>query len=235
MIEIGALQFTSKKAAKTYFGEMLRRHNPRTPIPEPDASELAALLQRHHESKEKIGSGIDHFEVRLNPPYNTFGFHVVRTDGTATDFSYLKCVDGAPSPLAEAKRAMREEVRDDILQAKRAYFAEHADADGRIRCVATGAPISIEQADADHVAPWYFDVLATSFIRARGIDLTGFVTPAADNQYVPRIADRVLAGEWREFHHELAGLRIISRAENCARSQDARLNPGECQILLRRG
>jgi hypothetical protein len=44
------------------------------------------------------------------------------------------------------------------------------------------------------------------------------VTPPADNQYEPRIVDPGLARQFREYHRELADLRIVAAADNLARS-----------------
>ncbi|MGW6791885.1 DCL family protein [Streptomyces chartreusis] len=55
--------------------------------PDDDAF-LRALLALHSEAEEKIGPGVDHFQVRKHPDWDTYGFWVVRTDGTEDDFSY---------------------------------------------------------------------------------------------------------------------------------------------------
>jgi hypothetical protein len=93
-VEIGALKFPGQKAALDYFRQMLYRHRAGTRIPEPDASELAELLKRHHTYDEKVGCGISHFIVRKNPDWPTKGFWIVRTDGTEVDFTFQCCVTG---------------------------------------------------------------------------------------------------------------------------------------------
>ncbi|MER9644734.1 DCL family protein [Mesorhizobium sp. M0239] len=58
-----------------------------------DAPELRALLRRHDEEREKVGSGIDHFEVGDAP--DDFGgrcFWIIRTDGSRIDFSFKHCL-----------------------------------------------------------------------------------------------------------------------------------------------
>jgi hypothetical protein len=51
---------------------------------------LASLLERHPEASEKIGSGIDHFEVQ-SADFASQCFRVVRTDGTWARFSCIRC------------------------------------------------------------------------------------------------------------------------------------------------
>jgi Protein of unknown function (DUF3223) len=145
MIEVGELNFTSKVAAKEHFRAILYLHPLNQRISEPDATELKWLLERHHESVQKIGCGISHFLVRQNPLYPTRGFVAVRINGAETDFSYLKCIDGPPSPMLEAKRALRAAVREDTEEFKRREFAERADASGRIHCTTTGQWIAFSE------------------------------------------------------------------------------------------
>jgi Protein of unknown function (DUF3223) len=153
-----------------------------------------------------------HISRQENPPYNSRGFHIHRVDGTRTDFSYLTCVNGRPSPVAEVISAMRAEVAEDIWQTKLSYFAEHADDDDKVPCAEAGRLITLAEAHADHAEPFRFAVLATTFLEARGIvpdlDLIKEVN------FQRRFRDRALALDWRAFHHKLARIRIVDAAVN---------------------
>ncbi|HEY1796451.1 MAG TPA: DCL family protein [Stellaceae bacterium] len=83
--------FSRKQDAVTYFRSMLQRYRPSGKVSEEDARDLIALLKHHTEYNEKIGVGIDHFEVMWNQ-YGTHCFAVVRHDGTRDDFSYIHCI-----------------------------------------------------------------------------------------------------------------------------------------------
>src|SRR5207247_325445 len=72
-----------------------------------DQEFLLDLLAMHPESGEKIGEGVDHFEVRKNG--STVGFWIVRSDGSDVDFSFYKCLR-APSHEEEVRGAMRAAV-----------------------------------------------------------------------------------------------------------------------------
>jgi len=49
------------------------------------------LQQGHHRAEEKIGCGVKHIKVGAHPDHpESRCFHLVRTDGTTTDFSYRK-------------------------------------------------------------------------------------------------------------------------------------------------
>ena len=60
---------------------MLNRYRPRQRVSDHDAADLAALLKRHSEYVEKVGVGIDHFEV-MRAEFGTQCFRIVRIDGT---------------------------------------------------------------------------------------------------------------------------------------------------------
>jgi hypothetical protein len=90
-IKLATREFATKGAAKTYFSAMLRRYKPGDRVNDEDGKDLASLLQRHPRAAEKIGPGIDHFEV-MSADYNTQCFWVVRNDETMERFSYPTCI-----------------------------------------------------------------------------------------------------------------------------------------------
>lgn len=83
--------FATRLAATEHFGTMLDGYQPGDRVSDSDAAELASLLNRHPECDEKIGCGVDHFEVQI-ADYSTQCFRVVRTDGTWARFSYHACI-----------------------------------------------------------------------------------------------------------------------------------------------
>lgn len=90
-IKLATRQFATKSETKAYFSAMLRRYKPGDRVNDEDGKDLAALLRRHPQAAEKIGTGIDHFEV-MSAEYNTQCFWVVRTDETMERFSYPSCI-----------------------------------------------------------------------------------------------------------------------------------------------
>lgn len=83
--------FASRLEASAFFGAMLERYLPGDIVSEEDAADLASLLDRHPDAVDKIGCGIDHFEVQ-SADYSSHCFRVVRKDGTWARFSYHACV-----------------------------------------------------------------------------------------------------------------------------------------------
>ena len=89
----GELEFDFYKEGYIYFSNMLALYKPKDRVSEMHGKQLHALLQRHPNAREKIGSGVDHFEVRLKE-HGAKCFHVVRPDGSVVDFSIKKAVRG---------------------------------------------------------------------------------------------------------------------------------------------
>jgi hypothetical protein len=83
--------FPSKGTASEYFSDMLHKYEPGDHVLDADAIELASLLDRHSSRNEKVGVGIDHFEVQ-SADFGSQCFRVVRKDGTWARFSYKACI-----------------------------------------------------------------------------------------------------------------------------------------------
>lgn len=72
------------------------------------------VIAGHPESSRKIGSGIRHIAVMIDPVYKRKCFYIIRTDGSQTDFSYIKAIDGAPTKYGEFSKACRTAVKDQV-------------------------------------------------------------------------------------------------------------------------
>jgi hypothetical protein len=83
--------FSSKQDAYNFFRAMLHRYRPGDRVGADDANDLFALLKHHTEYEQKVGAGIDHFEVMRNQ-YGTQSFEIVRVDISRDDFSYKHCI-----------------------------------------------------------------------------------------------------------------------------------------------
>lgn len=92
--------FTKAGDATAFFKEMLNRYPVGDRVSDADAVELAALLTRHDEYDEKVGSGIAGFEVGVPPAdvpqFSQQCFWIIRTDGTKIDFSIGHCLARKP-------------------------------------------------------------------------------------------------------------------------------------------
>jgi hypothetical protein len=232
-IQIGELAFPTKVQAIEHFRKMLYRYEIGDVIGKDNTRELVWLLARHPNADQKHGAGILGFSVE-ELSVDVRRFRIIRTDGSSTDFSFRKCIDKPPSPLSRISAALRVEVRNAILQAKRAYFDTHGDVEGRVPCqYGCDTLVSINEADADHAPPCTFQVLVTTFLSALSLPVDQVsLEPLEDNQWDRRLRERDLAARWQEFHHQNADLRIVCKSEHQARSQQHRRRAVNRQLVL---
>ena len=93
-VVLDSIPFSEANDPKRFFRDMLYRYPIGSHVSDPDGVHLLALLQYHTEADEKIGCGIDHFEV-MAAQYGTRCFKRVRTDGTSDDFSMKNPIKAA--------------------------------------------------------------------------------------------------------------------------------------------
>lgn len=196
-----------------------------------DREDLVALLERYDEAitdgPSKTGTSIDYFTRTRNNfnGYSTPSFWVHRTDGTATDFSYISGVNGQPNGLSrEFYDACRAAVQDDLIAAKRRFFNEHGDEQGCVPCEITGTHIGFEDAHLDHAWPTFGQIVA-AFRAARAWSREipfGIVTLPADAQTQSVFQAIDVAEAFKAFHHDLAVLRIVQRKVNLSMASGQR-------------
>jgi hypothetical protein len=96
-IKIDTREFKQAGDGMAFFKAMLNRYRVGDRVNEDDGLDLTALLNRHDERDEKIGSGIDYFIVEAAPDgHNGRCFWIVQTDGSRVDFSYKHCLAAKP-------------------------------------------------------------------------------------------------------------------------------------------
>jgi len=107
-LSIGGRTFDTKTHARIYCKLLLAHYaDGETVGPKEHISFLTALLKRHPDATEKIGSGIKRlYRAKAPAPnYGTSCFWVERTDGSVIDFSMAHCF------LTESDKAAIREFR----------------------------------------------------------------------------------------------------------------------------
>lgn len=93
-INLDTRSFAKAGDATAYFSGMLKRYPIGVRVSDDDARDLRALLRRHDEEGEKVGSGVAYFCVEHAPePYSGKCFWIVRTDDSRIDFSFQHCLE----------------------------------------------------------------------------------------------------------------------------------------------
>ncbi|PUZ42481.1 hypothetical protein GQ55_9G586000 [Panicum hallii var. hallii] len=100
-VKLGPKEFTSAVEMFDYFFALLHSWAPQLDFNKYEQMVLEDLLKKGHaEPAKKIGAGIEAFEIRNHPVWQSRCFFVRRVDGSADDFSFRKCVDNI-LPLPE--------------------------------------------------------------------------------------------------------------------------------------
>ncbi|OEL28176.1 hypothetical protein BAE44_0010801 [Dichanthelium oligosanthes] len=100
-VKLGPKEFASAVEMFDYFFALLHSWAPQLEFNKYEQMVLEDLLKKGHaEPAKKIGAGIEAFEIRNHPVWQSRCFFVCRVDGSADDFSFRKCVDNI-LPLPE--------------------------------------------------------------------------------------------------------------------------------------
>ena len=214
-------EWKSKTAARAHFTAMLRRYGDDQPITgSEDHDDLCALVERFDtlvaDEAPKSGAGIDHFERRMNrgEGWKSPGFWIVRTDGTETDISLVKAIEGKPKPRSqEFYDACHNAVSRDLLKFKQRQFDHFADEDGKIECDITGVKVAYADANLSHADP-LFSSIVNRFKEAKGWKDAipdGVLSVSADKQLSSHFESSGDEEEFKKLHHEIAVLRIVAK------------------------
>lgn len=230
-VEIATRSFENQTRAIAHFKEMLNRYAPGDRVNAEDGLDLAALLERHDEYAQKVGCGVEHFEVQTTE-HGTNCFRIVRTDGSGTDFSYRHCVtQRPPSRKQEVSQAFRRVVQMDLYTARDKFFTQHKDSEGKVTCAVTGERIGRDEAHMDHRPPMTFEVIVTTFLEGRGMSLDQVpITSGRDEQVAPDVTDDSLADDFRSYHSRVAKLDIVKNSVNLSQSARHRIKDGRVNL-----
>ncbi|XP_062216640.1 protein EMBRYO DEFECTIVE 514-like [Phragmites australis] len=100
-VNLGPKEFASAVEMFDYFFALLHSWTPQLDFNKYEQMVLEDLLKKGHaEPTKKIGPGVEAFEIRNHPVWQSRCFFVRRVDGSADDFSFRKCVDNI-LPLPE--------------------------------------------------------------------------------------------------------------------------------------
>ena len=204
--------FKTKTAIRERVRDILYAYPPGTRVNEKDSGLLAELLQGHPNATEKIGCGVEAFEVRQESSISRC-FYVARVDGSAVNFSYEKLFS-PPTRLAAFKAVCRNLINRQVFRFKFMHFRKYAREDYRVQCPITRKWVMSEETDVDHAPPNTFARLVTDFIDQNKIDVESVKFQDASKEVNKTFADPTLAENWVKYHDANAALRVISTFAN---------------------
>src|SRR5579863_1418836 len=113
---------------------------------------------------------------------------------------------------------------DDLHAAKRGFFSEHSDADGRVPGKIAGGkspPMKLTPImPTRRLEPWSSRSKAAQLWH-RAMP-AGVLTRSQDGQTATTFLDPEIAEAFRAFHHAAATLRVIAKCENLSRAAGQR-------------
>ncbi|KAL9243240.1 hypothetical protein vseg_017152 [Gypsophila vaccaria] len=93
-VNLGPMKFETSVEVFDYFFKLLHKWPVNFRVNKYEYMVLLDLIKKGHpEPEKKIGPGIEAFEIRYHPMWQSRCFFVVRDDKSAEDFSFRKCVD----------------------------------------------------------------------------------------------------------------------------------------------
>jgi len=172
------------------------------------------ILKKHPHFKQKEKVGIENIFIKKTI-FNNNGFFIKRTDGTITDFSFYKCLNGENN-LQKIKSLFRAGIKEQIWAFRdKAFLKEDS-----IICPILGVPVEKYNCHIDHFEPM-FDELFNQFITQNNLDLKKIKLGGEnqDNTMQYYFLDKKLEEKWQKFHFENAKLRVTSIRGNLTRKR----------------
>jgi hypothetical protein len=212
-----AVQHKTKREQRDHFRRILHGAELNTPLQGNDLEDVLTLILRHPDYVEKYGCGIRSIVVRNNPIfYKTKGFWIIRTDGSETDVSYLRCIDGCDKPIGHwIHMACRAAIEMQVVEFKREAFRVSDFA----TCKLTGQSVTWGQCHVDHASPLFRELVA-SFFESHPVDLSdSLFYRHGDGDCSVQFADRALTERWQHYHRVHANLRIVTVQANLRRKK----------------
>lgn len=175
-----------------------------------DINFLITLFSKHPEAEEKQGIGIRTILTIKNPQFNSTCFAIQRVDGTIVDISYHTCIDGAPTPLAEVKKACRRAIQPIILDFRQTVYFGHD------TCEFTGEVLYPDNTHIDHYDLTFKD-LFNEWMTDKSIpDLHSKINHEAIKTFSGEtcFTDPTISADFISFHNDNTHLRAVSATAN---------------------
>ena len=177
-----------------------------------DSSEhkfLNRLFEGHPEYSIKSGTGIKNLSIGVGGKFKTRCFMINRINGTSTDISYIRSVDGATSKISDIKCACRSAIDPVIIEFKKGVRY------GIDTCQITGELLTKDNTHIDHY-DMTFDELFGLWIKDLSIDLLHSLLndSTIDNATSIYFKSEIIANGFVVFHNDNTNLRAVTKKAN---------------------
>jgi len=180
---------------------------------------IYSILKMHPQFKHKEKIGIQNIWIKKTI-YNKNGFFIERIDGTTTDFSYYKCLNGN-NPKLNVLCAFRSAIRPQIVEFRELAFSNTSS----LVCPITNEVITKENCHVDHKEP-SFKKLVEEFVYTYNINVDKIELGGTnqDNSMEIYFINSTLKKTWEDYHKQKALLQIVSAKGNLTKQKGAKNN-----------
>lgn len=180
---------------------------------------LRDVVMMHDRFEEKV-KGLDYSvgvrSCTVNPRNRQF--YILRADGTDTDFSYYKAI-GSTSKIRRIKEALREIIKDQMIDYKDLYFKLNSDSKGYVICPETKLKMQRKDSHMDHY-PKQFDEILKNWVDNHAIVSDDIeIYPAGDNTNGWLFKDESIPQSFYQFHESVAEYRVVLNKVNLQRKK----------------
>lgn len=201
--KVGSVTFKSQKDLASHIKHRLFQYAPgqRISSGHEDFDLWSFVVGSHPAALEKLGVGINYFEILLNPKFRHNEIWLVRLDGSRIDFTYKFWAK--KSLRTNLLDAMRAAVEEQSLTFRRLSLKRH----GRYVCAL--CDLEIEGAgEVDHY-PLDFRFICEMFMAGRALPTRFRATFGNVVAFLPE--DKDFEAPWVTFHKTYARLRLLCR------------------------
>lgn len=221
-LSIGSRNFATKREAKAFYSGILQSTCPGDRLGDDDHQAILDLIGRHP-SLGSIIQEVSCIEVeKLKLSFMPGGrrFVAILRNGKRRAFSYIVALDGQKSALDGFRAASRRIVMEDL----HAWKMKQMQRDGTFVCAVSGKSFPMDAIHVDHKPPLTFSVIVKGFLAARKIDPQKVCIREIDDIKMG-FEDDELASDFREYHRQMAVLRIIQKRLNVEKASKGRIRP----------
>lgn len=187
----------------------------------PDDTFLREFIALHPKSSEKIGCGIESFEVQTENHFHTRHFCLTRTDGKKDSFSHNRItLKPQNEKRKKALEALRHAISSQIIEFRNQNFFP-----GKTVCPFTNEVISTQNIHIDHAAPQTFAALVDDWMELEKISFEEIEVKTCSvgtDWHPPEIAKPEQRLSWQRYHSIHAHLRILSKTANLSHARRVR-------------
>jgi hypothetical protein len=200
----------NKTALKRQAKEILNRYDANHSVSnDNDYKFLISIFSMHPSWDIKRGCGVRDIIVRRTQ-YGDKCFYVVRDDGSQTDISYNKSVDGDGTKISEINKACRTAVRDIVIA-----FREDNVFFGESICPFTGEVLFKHNTHIDHHDKTFSEVFS-DWIQNKDKDYlySKINEGSKDGEMLVYFKDQSIVDDFVSFHNANTNLRAVSKIAN---------------------